>query len=608
MSSYRLNRSNGLSKSSSHKDFLIPYELNDYNKVYLPLIKINQQAEILSNKIDKTNRIKDEILSSKYKLYNNRGIYNNYNYYRNKFKDSWDNFYKRKEREKRRKKIYKIIKDEPYISSEEEDDDEIFRKGMINKIEDKIKLKQYLPAKRDLAKLMFRVNDNINERIDKNSYLLSKNIINLENGYGELKDMIQNKINKLERKQEEDFYDLRLYFKLRAQREKDKFDNNKLILENGNDVYQVNNNIEDNYNYKANMKDNIEKLQTYEITKRIQNIPNLFDNIITNIEQIRKQRKKEKNDFLLNFNNQINDYYKNAYENIDDDLIGEKNKYNKYNKYNDYAYNLDNYNDSFMGYEDTFLTASSQNYFNNKYRYSKSKPRTEYRRNNKKDMLSMSKSDILSLKNNLIPLSYQNPKKNKMNLNDDDDSLTANDLKEIYKQKNATKNILERKKNEINSNKEISIKENKTINKSKESKEKKETNKKEDSDDDVVVVESDADKTKSQKKETKNEEKEKSEENNNNIEKKEEINNNIEKKEEINNNIEKKEEVNNNIEKKEEVNNNIEKKEDNSEEGKEEKEKSEEGGNKEGNDDDENNDENENDDENNEENENDNEN
>ena len=572
MSSYRINRSNGLSKSSSQPNYLIPYELNDYNKVYLPLIKINQQAEILSNKIDKTNRIKDEILASKYKLYNNRGINNNYNYYRNKFKDSWDNFYKRKEREKRRKRIYKIIKDEEpyYISSEEENDDEIFRKGMLNKIEDKIKLKQYLPAKRDLAKLMFRVNDNINERIDKNSYLLSKNIIELEKGYGELKDMIQNKINKLERKQEEDFYDLRLYFKRRAQREKDKFDNNKLILENGNDVYQVNNNIEDNYNYKANMKDNIEKLQTYEITKRIQNIPNLFDNAIKNIERIRMQRKKEKNDFLLHISNQINDYNENIYEDIDDDLIGER---QKYNNYNDYAYNLDNYNDSFMGYEDTFLTGSSQNYYINKY----SKPRTNYKRNSKKDMLSMSKSNVLSLKKNLKPLSYQSQKKNRMNLNDDD-SLTASDLKEIYKQKIKKKNTLEKKRNEINSNKEISIKENKTINKSKESKEKKETNKKEDSDDDVVVVESDDDKTKSQKKETKNEEKEKSKENNNKEKEKE-------KKEEVNENIEKKEE-NKTIEKKEDNNNEEEKEE------KEENEKSEEEGDKESNNDDEDNEEN----------------
>ena len=53
---------------------------------------------------------------------------------------------------------------------------------MPNKIEDKLKLKRYLPAKKDLAKLMRKVNENVNEKVDKNNYLLSKNIKNLENG------------------------------------------------------------------------------------------------------------------------------------------------------------------------------------------------------------------------------------------------------------------------------------------------------------------------------------------------------------------------------------------------------------------------------------------
>ena len=512
MSSYRrFNRSNGLSKSSSQPNYLIPYELNDYNQVYLPLIKLNQQAEILSNKIDKTNRIKDEILASKYKLYYNRGIDN---YHKNKFKDSWNNFFKRREREKQRNKIYKIIRDEPYISSEEEDND-IFRPQLNyrpNKIEDKIKLKQYLPAKRDLAKLMFRVNDNINECIDKNSFLLSKDILNLENGYGELKSMVEDKMNKLERKQEEDFYDLRSYFNRRAQRERDKYDNNKLILENGNDTYQLNYVKEDGY-YKPNMKENIGNLQTYEIAKKIQNIPYLLDDMVKNIENIRIQRKNEKNDFLLNFNKQINENNDIIYENIDDDLIDDK--------YNDYNYNLDKYNDSFMGFGDTFSIMNTP-YYNN--RYKPSKPRTEYKRNIKKDVLSMSKSDIANLKTNLKPLSHQTPKNKKINLNDNDDSITAEDLKEIYKQKNENKNSL-KKSNEIN------IKENKTLNKLKESKEKKETNKnnKDDSDDDIVVVENDVDKSKTKKKETNNVEKNK--ENNNNVEKKEEGNKNTQKKE-----------------------------------------------------------------------------
>ena len=77
--------SNGLNKSSSQPYYYNPPELNTYKSTYLPLIKFNQQAEILSNKIDKSNRIKDQILNSRYKFLNNRGIENNY---RNKYKDS----------------------------------------------------------------------------------------------------------------------------------------------------------------------------------------------------------------------------------------------------------------------------------------------------------------------------------------------------------------------------------------------------------------------------------------------------------------------------------------------------------------------------------------
>ena len=76
-------RSNGLSKSSSQPNYLIPHELNKYNSNYLPLIRHHQQAEIFSNQINKSNRIKNEILNSKYKLFKERGI-DNYN--RNKYK------------------------------------------------------------------------------------------------------------------------------------------------------------------------------------------------------------------------------------------------------------------------------------------------------------------------------------------------------------------------------------------------------------------------------------------------------------------------------------------------------------------------------------------
>jgi hypothetical protein len=280
--------------------------------------------------------------------------------------------------------------------------------------------------------------------------------------------MINHKINKIEKKQEEDFYNLRQYFIRRAQRERTKFDNNQLILE-----YE-----------EPNMKDNIEKLQTYEISNKIQNIPYLFDNTIRNIEDIRNNRKQEKNNFLFNFANDINRYQ------IEDDFIGENSRY-----------------DSSLGYNVNFLTRSTPNFIE---KYSHRKPRTDY--GQKENSLSMSKSDISNLKKNLKPLSYQMPKYHRMNLDDGEDRLTADDLKEIYKQRNSK--ILSKKGKKVSSNSKINIKENETFNKlSKKKSSKKDTNKskkdnKDNSENDIVVVDSDEDKSKSQKKETKEEKKE----------------------------------------------------------------------------------------------------
>ena len=481
-------RSNGLSKSSSQPNYLIPHELNKYNSNYLPLIRHHQQAEIFSNQIDKSNKIKNEILNSKYKFMNERGI-DNYN--RNKYKDSWNDFFKRKEREKERKKIYKIIQDKTFSSNEEENNaNDIFRNGlnsMPTKIEDKIKLKRYLPAKKDLVKLMRKVNDNVNERVDKNSYLLSKNIRNLENGYDDLKEMIESKIGRMERKQEEDFQDLRHYFKRRAQRENNKFNNN-FLLENGQNVY-------DNDYYKPNMKENIEKLQTYEIAKRIQNIPNLLDNMMQNIENIREIRKEQKNDFLLNFSNNFKIYDDPIDDELDYEMGGNNLRYNDYDKYYLGDYDTSEYDPDY-----SYMTKMTSSF--------KYKPKTDIRKKVKKDILSMSKTDIDKLRKNLKPLTYQMPKKK---LEDDDDLLTGKDLMGIYKERNSIPKLnLYNGNNTKKSNKNINIQENKTMNRLKESvvmkdndTKKEDTKEEKDDSDDIVVIDS-SDKDKSNKSENNN--------------------------------------------------------------------------------------------------------
>ena len=531
-------RSNGLSKSSSQPNYLIPHELNKYNSNYLPLIRHHQQAQIFSNQINKSNRIKNEILNSKYKLFKERGI-DNYN--RNKYKDSWSDFFRKKEREKERKKIYKIIQDKPFDSSEEEENaNDIFRNGlnsMPTKIEEKIKLKQYLPAKKDLVKLMRKVNDNVNERVDKNSYLLSKNIRNLENGYDDLKEMIENKINRMERKQEEDFYDLRNYFKRRAKRENNKFNNN-LLLENGQNIL---NGYDDNNNdyYKPNMKENIEKLQTYEIAKRIQNIPNLLDNMIENIENIREYRKEQKNDFLLNFNNNFKNIYNDdpLYDELDEEIGGNNLRYNNYDNYYN-NYNLGDY-DSEYNFDHSYMSRMNPKFPN---AFMPLKPRTEFKRNARKDILSMSKTEIDKLRKKLKNLTYQQPKKK---LDDNEDLLTGRELMEIYKERNSMPKINFNNKKNTNKSNKINIQENKMINKLRESEivknnnnnnnnnnsnsNKKDTQEKKDDSNDIVVIGSDNEKSdketnnKNQKEETKKDETQK--QSNKEEEKKEESSN-----------------------------------------------------------------------------------
>ena len=496
LSDWRL-RSNGLHKSSSQPKYYLSPELNKYSDVYLPLIRHHQQAENFANQINKRNKIKDEILYSKYKFLKNRGLNNNNNISRNIFKDSWKDFFKRKEREKMRKKLYKIIKDENYSSSEEsENANEIFRNGMNrlpSKIEDKIKLKQYLPAKKDLYKLMRKVNDNISEKVDLNNYVLSKNIHNLEYGYDNLRDLLVNKINKIERKQEEDFDDLRRYFIRRAKREKHKYDNNS-FMKNGENYINRNNINPENY-YNSKMNENIEKLQSYEIAKKIKNIPNLLDNMIYNLEGIRQYRKEQKNDFLMNFRGNINknlDYYDPLYDDIDNELNNNFNIYDYYDKYNyDNIFNNNNYNN----YNDYKLSRNELFTPNYSDIFYKKEPKTEIKKNIRKNLLTKSRLSIDSLKKNLKPLSHQLTKNKK---DDDDGNITGRDLMKIYEQRDINKKMNNRYNNMVENNKSNNkdlnnLKENIYVNNN-EKKEKEKKEEKKEEDDGIVVIDSSEDK------------------------------------------------------------------------------------------------------------------
>ena len=159
-------KSNGLHKSSSMPLYKSPSP-NLYNSennyLQLPLINYNNHTKMVSDELDRRNRIKDETLLTKKKLLKYRGLPENYP--DNNFNDSWYDFQKRREKEKQRKRIHNLIRGEKVLDTESDND--IFRNmdnTLPSKIEDKIKLKQYIPIKKDLAKLMMRINYNMQKK------------------------------------------------------------------------------------------------------------------------------------------------------------------------------------------------------------------------------------------------------------------------------------------------------------------------------------------------------------------------------------------------------------------------------------------------------------
>ena len=436
--------SNGLHKSSS---------LPDYIK--LPIINYNNQTKYLGNELDRRNRIKDETLLTKKKLLKYRGLPENHTDHF--FKDSWYDFHKRREKERERKRMHNLIVGERVLDTESDND--IFRnldKSVPNIIEDKIKLKQYLPIKKDLAKLMMKINDNMQRKIDENNNIINQSLSNLDQGYNELKKLIVEKMDRLEMKQKHDFNNLNKYFEIKERRQRNKSLDN--LIENGQNIYTKNG--FNNYSEK-------ERRENLELAQRIKNIPNLLDNMINDLETMKEKRNKQKMKFLHNLNNNINKELKEesnydiSDRNEEDyDEYESKDEVNDLNYYNNYTNNK--YTKENNRYDNTY--SNPYPYYNNNYNPNyniQRKSRTEeFDNNSYKSYLTMSKTSIQKLKKKLKPLSHQNEiiKKNKSK--EDTSLISGDELLKIYEEKNRNKKIYLAKKE--NNQKTKSVKNNET--------------------------------------------------------------------------------------------------------------------------------------------------
>ena len=468
--SNRLHKSSSsnIYKPLSNKNILLYNSSNIYpnnknNSFNLPLIYNYQPSRYIDHELDLRNQRKDETLLAKKKFFKHRGLQKS-DYPANDYNESWNNFFKRREKEKLKLKRY----NNGNYNSESED--EIFRNFNHSKplkLQDKLKLKEYLPIKKELTKLMMKINENMQKKVDNNSYLLNQNLNTLEQGYNELRMLVEEKMNRLELKQKQDFYNLNRYIEMRGMRNRNNsmdhlfaknyyndYNDNQLNnnynnrfnnINNDFNTLKYNNNFNNDYN-NMNIDDYYykkEKYENLELAERIRNLPNLLDNMVNDLEDMKIKRKNQKLLFLRDLSKSINKElnkdrnYHNKYDISDkaeDDDYDEYENGDEVNdlKYYDYKKNL--YNKGNHRYDNIYLNQlSDRNDFKNK-------PRThDYDRQSRDSYLSMSKSSIQKLKKDLKPSAYQKFIQ-KRNYNKDDNTfISGEELLKIYQEKNENK-------------------------------------------------------------------------------------------------------------------------------------------------------------------------
>ena len=480
--SNRLHKSSSsnLYKPSSNKNNLLYNSSNIYpntknNSLNLPLIYNYKPSRYIERELELRNQRKDETLLAKKKFFKHRGLQKS-DYPANDYNESWNNFFKRREKEKLKKKMYN---NGDYNS---ESEDEIFRNfnhSIPSKLQDKIKLKEYLPIKKELAKLMVKINENMQKKVDNNSYLLNQNLNTLEQGYNELRMLVEEKMNRLELKQKQDFYNLNRYIEIRGMKNRNNsmdhlfaqnyyndYNGNQLVhnynnhfnnMNNDFNTMKHNNNFNNDYNDYNNYNDmNIgdyyykkEKNENLELAEKIRNLPNLLDNMVNDLEDMKIKRKNQKLLFLRDLGKSINkelnrdrnhdNKYDINYKEEDDDY----DEYENGDEVNDlkyYDYKKDIYNKGNHRYDNLSFNQLSDN-----YRYDfKNKPRTQdYDRQSRDSYLSMTKSSIQKLKKDLKPSAYQQfihkRKYDKKYNKDDNTFISGEELLKIYQEKNENK-------------------------------------------------------------------------------------------------------------------------------------------------------------------------
>ena len=188
------------------------------------------------------------------------------------------------------------------------------------------------------------------KKVDENSNMINHHLSNLERNYDELKNAIKEKMNRLEMKQKQDFYNMNKYIEtIKLRKINNYIDQNNNIRSRNTENYQPNGMFSEKV-----------KQDKFELIHTIKSLPNFLDNMVNEIENMRKERNKQKLNFLYDLSNNINKELNNSissksYEDIN----------NIYDDYKNYDKKKDNIND-LLRYNDKYRP-SKVNYRYNRY-------------------------------------------------------------------------------------------------------------------------------------------------------------------------------------------------------------------------------------------------
>ena len=247
-------------------------------------------------------RIKGEILSSKYKFLNQRGLLkedyirdldSDFEQLRNKHRYKIKE-YNLKNHHKHKLKLGNNYSKEKYDEIEKE----IKMRKKAKKFHKRLQNEVYTPFQKDYENYLNNVNLNIQQQLKNDNNLIRYDINEIENNYNEIRNLLDIKLNKIEKKQKTDFENLKNIIQTCGGKKMDRaiknvFDGTNYDLQKAGDEDLLENafNLTEIINNKMKEQDKINNEIDKELREQINSKINLEFQKEREIEELKHQEK-----------------------------------------------------------------------------------------------------------------------------------------------------------------------------------------------------------------------------------------------------------------------------------------------------------------------------